>query len=130
LTRFQFDDPLANLTSVLDASELLKLQNLCRQVFVEETVRKYIVDITRATRTHESIQLGASPRASLGFHQACQALAAIRGRNFVIPDDVKYLAVPALSHRLIAKTEARLKGQSSDAIVSELIAALPVPVED
>ena len=109
---------------------MLKLQSLCRQVFVEETVRKYIVDITRATRTHESIELGASPRASLGLHFASQALAAVRGRDFVIPDDVKYLAVPALSHRLIAKTEARLKGHSSDAIVNELISTLPVPVED
>jgi MoxR-like ATPase len=130
LTRFQLDDPLVTLTSVLEASELLKLQSLCRQVFVEYTVRKYIVDIIRATRTHGSIELGASPRASLGLHLASQALAAIRGRNYVIPDDIKYLAAPALAHRLIAKTEARLKGHSSDAAVSELISTLPVPVED
>jgi MoxR-like ATPase len=130
LTRFQLDDPFVTLTSVLEASELLKLQSLCRQVFVEDTVRKYIVDIIRATRTHDSIELGASPRASLGLHMASQALAAIRGRNYVIPDDIKYLAAPALAHRLIAKTEARLKGHSSDAVVSELISTLPVPVED
>ena len=109
LSRFQQSNPLDTLTSVIEAAELLELQKLCRQVFVDDSVRDYITAITWATRSHEGIKLGASPRASLGLHLAAQALAAIRGRNFVVPDDVKFLAVPALAHRLISKTEARLR---------------------
>ncbi len=130
LSRFQQENPLDSLSSVLKAGELLELQKLCRQVFVEDSIRKYATAITRATRSHQAIKLGASPRASLGLHLASQALAAIRGRNYVIPDDVKYLAVPALAHRLISKTEARLRGQSLEAIVGEIVSAVPVPVED
>jgi MoxR-like ATPase len=130
LSRFQQEKPLDNLTSVIDARELLELQKLCRQVYVDDSLRNYVVAITRATRSHQGIRLGASPRASLGLHLASQALAAIRGRNYVIPDDVKYLAVPALAHRLISKTEARLKGQSLETIVSEVVSTVPVPVEE
>ena len=74
--------------------------------------------------------MGASPRASLGLNMASQALAAIRGRDYVIPDDVKYLTVPALAHRLIAKTETRLKGQSLEAVVNDIVSIVPVPVEE
>ncbi len=109
--------------------ELLELQQLCRQVYVEDSVRNYIVAIARATRGHQNIKLGASPRASLSLHLASQALAAIRGRNYVIPDDVKYLAVPALAHRLIIRAEARLRGRSLQNIVEEVVSAVPVPVE-
>ena len=129
LSRFQQSNPLDSLTSVIEAAELLELQKLCRQVYVDDSVRDYVTAITRATRSHEGIRLGASPRASLGLHLASQALAAIRGRNYVIPDDVKYLAVPALAHRLISKTETRLRGKSSESVVSEILAAIPVPVE-
>jgi len=130
LSRFQRDNPLDNLTSVIEAEELLELQKLCRQVYIEDSVRSYVTAITRATRNHQSIELGASPRASLGLHLASQALAAIRGRDYVIPDDVKHLSVPALAHRLISKTEARLRGHSSEAIVNEIVATVPVPVEE
>lgn len=130
LSRFQQENPLDNLGSVLEAEELLALQKLCRRVFVEDSVRDYTLAITRLTREHSSIELGASPRASLSLHQASQALAASRGRNYVIPDDVKYLAIPTLTHRLIAKTEARLKGKSTEAIIDEIISGVPVPVED
>jgi MoxR-like ATPase len=130
LSRFQESNPLDSLTSVIDTAELLELQKLCRQVYVDDSLRNYVVAITRATRSHQGIRLGASPRASLGLHLASQALAAIRGRNYVIPDDVKYLAVPALAHRLISKTEARLKGQSLETIVSEVVSTVPVPVEE
>jgi MoxR-like ATPase len=129
LTRFQQSNPLDNLKSVTDSQELLHLQKVCRQIFVEETVRRYIVTIIRATRTHADIKLGGSPRASLGLHQASQTLAAIRGRNYVVPDDVKYLAVPALAHRVIAKTEARLRGHSSEEIIKDMVSHLAVPVE-
>jgi MoxR-like ATPase len=130
LTRFQKENPLDNLKSVIEARELLELQQLCRQVYVEDSVRDYVVAITRATRNHPDVELGASPRASLGLHLASQALAAIRGRNYVIPDDVKYLSVPVLAHRLIAKTEASLKGRTREAIVSETVSKVPVPVEE
>ena len=130
LSRFQQDNPLDNLTSVVEAKELLELQKLCRQVYIDNSIRKYVVAITRATRTYQGIELGASPRASLGLHLASQALAALRGRNYVIPDDVKYLAVPTLAHRLIAKTEARLRGYSLEDIVNEVVSTIPVPVEE
>jgi MoxR-like ATPase len=130
LHRFQEDNPLNELTAVTDAKELLKLQKICRQVFVDESVRNYVVSVTRATRTHTDVKLAASPRASLSLHQAAQSLAAIRGRSYVIPDDVKYLAVPALAHRLMAKTEARLRGRSAEDIIKEILNHLPVPVED
>jgi len=115
---------------VIEAEQLRGLQKLCRQVYVEDSVRDYAIAITRATRSHQDIQLGASPRASLGLHLASQALAAVRGRDYVIPDDIKYLAVPALAHRLICRTEARLKGRSLEAIVHEVVSTVPVPVEE
>ena len=130
LTRFEQENPLDTLTAVTDSQELLKLQKLCRQVFVEDSIRNYIVEIIRATRIHADIKLGASPRASLGLHQASQTLAAIRGRGYVIPDDVKYLARPTLAHRIIARTEARLRGHSSDEIIKEILSKVPVPVEE
>ncbi len=130
LARFKEANPLEELQSVLEGSELLELQQLCRQVHIDDSVRNYMVAITRATREHPSVELGASPRASLGLHQACQALAALRGRNYVIPDDVKELAAPALAHRLLTRTEMRLKGQSAEAIIKEIVAQTPVPVED
>jgi len=129
LSRFQHSNPLDSLTSVIDNSGLVKLQELCRQVYIEESVRNYITDITGATRSHQEIKLGASPRASLGLYHASQALAAIQGRNYVIPDDVKYLSVPVLAHRVIVKTEARLRGQSSEKIIGEIVSTVPVPVE-
>ncbi len=130
LSRIRQENPLDNLTSVVETTELLELQKLCRQVHIDDSVCQYVVAITRATRTYQGIELGASPRASLGLHLASQALAAIRGRNYVIPDDVKYLAVPALAHRLIAKTETRLRGHSLEDVVNEIVATVPVPVEE
>ncbi len=130
LTRFQQSNPLDSLTSVLEVQELLELQKQCRQVYVDSSIRNYVTAITRATRSHGGIKLGASPRASLGLHLASQAFAAIRGRNYVIPDDVKYLAVPVLAHRLISKTEARLREQSLEAIVNDVVSTVPVPVEE
>jgi MoxR-like ATPase len=129
LSRFQRSNPLESLASVIERAELLELQKICRQVYVDASVRDYITAITWATRSHEGIKLGASPRASLGLNLASQALAAIRGRNFVVPDDVKFLAVPVLAHRLISRTEARLRGKSLESTVLDILAAVPVPVE-
>ena len=130
LSRFDGANPLDTLGSVIEAREIIEMQKLCRQVYVDDSIRDYTLAITRATREHQGIVLGASPRASLGLHQASQALAAIRGRNYVIPDDVKYLTLPALSHRLISRTETRLRGHTLENIISEILASVPVPVED
>jgi len=129
LQRFQQENPLDNLTPVVEASELLELQKLCRQVYVEESVRNYIVTIAQTTREHQGIKLGASPRASLSLYLASQSLAAIQGRNYVIPDDVKYLVTPVLAHRLVAKVETKLRGQSAESILEEIAFTTPVPVE-
>ena len=129
LIRFNESNPLDDLPSVLDAGEILDLQGKCRRVYVEDSVRRYITDLTRATRSHVKIKLGTSPRASLGLYLASQARAAIRGRDYVIPDDVKSLAIPVLAHRFIVKTEARMKGQSQEDILNEILAAVPVPME-
>lgn len=129
LCRFSEENPLDTLESVLSGDELLSLQKLCQQVFVEPSVAEYIVSLTRATREHPDIRLGASPRASLGIHHAARALAAIRGRGYVIPDDVKALAVPVLAHRLILKPEARLRGRTAKTLVEQILETVPVPAD-
>ncbi|MDD5510158.1 MAG: MoxR family ATPase [Dehalococcoidales bacterium] len=129
LRRFHQENPLASLSSVIEAEELLVLQKLSRQAYVEESVRRYLLAIIRATREHKSIELGASPRASLSLDLASRVLAAVRGRSYVIPDDVKYLAPPILGHRLIAKPEAKLRKHSTEAVLEEILAQIPVPVE-
>ena len=129
LSRFGRENPLDTLESVLSGEDILALQKICRRVFVEPSVAEYLVGLVRATRGHADIRLGASPRASLGLHQAAQALAAVRGRDFVIPDDVKALAVPVLAHRLILKPEARLRGRTEAAVIGELLETVPVPAE-
>lgn len=128
IERFQRDNPLQNLQSVIQSGELLELQAACREIYIEESVRNYIVDIIRATREHKGVELGASPRAALGLSAATRALAAIRGREYVIPDDAKYLALPVLSHRLILQAEASLKDQSAEAVLSEILGMVPVPL--
>jgi MoxR-like ATPase len=129
LFRFQSESPLESLPSVIEASELLQLRDICRKVYLEDSVRGYITSLTRATRQREDIRLGASPRASLGLNIASQALAAIRGRNYVLPDDVKHLAVAVLAHRIIPKTEARLRGHTAEDIIGHILNEVPVPVE-
>ncbi len=130
LLRFQQTNPLGELASVVEKTKLLELQKLCRQVYVEDSLRDYIVAITGATRTHKNVELGASPRSSLALQLASQSLAAIRGRNYVIPDDIKSLAVPVLSHRLVAKTKAQLQGHDTENIIKEVMSSVPVPVEE
>jgi MoxR-like ATPase len=130
LQRFQEENPLDNLKAVVEAAELLELQKLCRKVHVSESVRSYIVNITQATRSHAGIKLGASPRASLSLYLGVQSLAAIEGRNYVIPDDVKALATPVLTHRLIVKAETGLRGQTAESIVADVLSHVPVPVEE
>ncbi|HMO55737.1 MAG TPA: MoxR family ATPase [Roseiflexaceae bacterium] len=129
LTRYDRADPLATLGPVTNADEVRELQRLVRTVQIADPVRHYIVSIVRATRTSTDVQLGASPRASLALQRAAQALAALRGREFVIPDDVRELAIPILAHRLIVQAETRLRGRSAADVVQAAVAQVPVPVE-
>lgn len=130
LLRFMDDDPLERLESVIEVQELREIQQLCRNVFVEDTVLAYIVAIGRATRDHPGVRLGASPRSILGLRLASQAWAAIHGRDFVIPDDAKQMAAPVLSHRLITDLQYHLHGRASEDIIKEILDNLPVPVEE
>ncbi len=128
LLRFERENPLAELQQVVSSEEILELQRAVQSVRVEPVVRGYLVRVIRATRSHEDIVLGASPRASLGLYRACQVLAAIRGRDYVIPDDVKYLAPFVLSHRLVLKPQTRLRERTGREVVGEVLATVPVPV--
>lgn len=105
------------------------MQDEVRQVRVEESVRHYIVNVCRLTRDHEDIELGASPRATMALYRTCQALAAVGGREFVIPDDVKVMAPHVLTHRLVVSPQTRLRGRRPEEIIRELVDAVPVPVE-
>jgi MoxR-like ATPase len=129
LDRFLASNPIEELTPVIKSENVLELQRACRKVKIAPDVRQYIIQIVRATREQPSIELGASPRAMIGLSRTAQALAAIRGRDFVIPDDVKYLAPSVLSHRIIAEASVALKGRTSTEIVSDVLNSVPTPVE-
>lgn len=129
LLRFEAADPLQELQAVLSAEELLSLQRERAKVRVEESVRKYVVQVARATREHPAVQLGVSPRGTLALYQTAQALAAIRGRDYVIPDDIKELAPAVLTHRIIINPQTRLRGRTPEEIVEEALGSVPVPVE-
>lgn len=127
LERFQEKDPLKELSAVVSPEEIHGMQVARRAVRVSEAVRSYITAIVSATRSHPALRLGASPRGSLGLMRASQALSALRGRDYVLPDDVKALAVGVLAHRLILKEEERLKGATQESIAEAVLAATPVP---
>lgn len=129
LQRFRSDDPLTGLQPVTSPAEVLELIQARRQVRVEDSLRDYVVRIARATRHNADIQLGASPRATLALYQAAQALAAIQGRDYVLPDDVKAVAPPVLCHRLVIAPQAQLRGRNASELVADIVAAVPVPVE-
>ncbi|MBI4720307.1 MAG: MoxR family ATPase [Chitinivibrionia bacterium] len=129
LDRFQDADPLKELAPVAMPEEISALQQARRKIHVSPPVKEYIANIVIATRRMPSLRLGASPRGSLSLMRAGQALAAISGRDYVLPDDIKHLAVPVLAHRLILKEEERLKGQTQETIIEEIIGHTPVPVE-
>ena len=113
LTRFQIQDPLNSLQAVCSTEELIRAQNLYEHVFVSNSVLSYILAVIEATRNDEAILLGVSPRGSLALMKAAQAYAAIHGRNYVIPDDIKTLMVPVLAHRLILRTASSFSIKSS-----------------
>jgi MoxR-like ATPase len=121
LTNLRRAHPIDALSQVVDGMEVSKLQSDIWDVTVDDTVRSYIIRLVQATRHHFDLALGASPRGSLGLYRAAQALAAIRGRDFALPDDVKYLAPYILTHRLIVKPESALRGRTARAILTTLL---------
>jgi MoxR-like ATPase len=129
LLRFEQEDPLEALEPVAQTEEILAMQARVRTILVEDSVREYIVQVVRATREHAAIELGVSPRGTLSLYKTAQALAALRGRRFVIPDDVKYLAPAVLTHRIMISPQTRLRGRRPEEIVMEIVDTVPVPVE-
>jgi len=128
LSRFRTSSPELDLKPVAGGPEIVNLQALVTEVHVEPALQNYIVQVVQATRGHADVELGASPRASLGLFRCCQALAAIQGRAFVTPDDVKALATFALAHRMILKPQARLRERTAELIIDEILSQVPVPV--
>ncbi len=130
LERFRAEDPLQTLEPVTTPEEIISLQVERREIRVEESVRKYVVNVARATRENPEIELGASPRATLALYQASQAWAAINRRAYVIPDDVKKMAPHVLTHRLMIAAQAHLRGRRPEEMVADIVDSVPVPVED
>lgn len=129
LERFRAADPLPDLQPVTTPEEVQRLQVTRREIRVEESVRDYVVQVARATRAHNEVELGASPRATLALYAAAQAWAGIHGRDYVLPDDVKELAPHVLTHRLMIAPQAQLRGRTPEQLVADIVEAVPVPVE-
>jgi MoxR-like ATPase len=123
----QYQHPIHKIDQVLDADELLGAQESLKEVYVDPLIKSYIVEIVNRTRRHPEIYLGASPRGSLTLYRTAQAQAAIRGRDYVIPDDIKSLSPAALAHRMIVSPSARIKDVSSETVLRDILASVPVP---
>ncbi len=129
LTRFEESSPLDDLDAVVTAEELVRLNGMVARIYCEPSVRRYVVQLVQATRRHQALELGASPRGSLGLYRGARALAALRGRDYVLPDDVKFLAPYVLTHRAILSSQSRLRGGDATAVMQEIIGSVAVPVE-
>ena len=130
LGRQQYRHPLEALESNVSAEELIGAQEEVKKVFTANSVKDYVVTIVNQTRRHADVYLGASPRGSLSLYRACQARAAMDGRDYVLPDDVKALALPALSHRVIMNPAARLRDLSAEEVLTDILNGVPVPGGD
>ncbi|MCX7671491.1 MAG: MoxR family ATPase [Anaerolineae bacterium] len=119
--------PLEDIGQVVTAAELMTAQEAVKQVYVDDLIKEYIVDLATASRRHPDVYLGVSPRGSLALFKAARARAALEGRSYVIPDDVKALLVPTFAHRLIISPSARLKNVEAKAVVEQIAASVPVP---
>ncbi|WP_377891813.1 AAA family ATPase [Alkalihalobacillus sp. R86527] len=128
LNRTEHGHPIDSIESALEIDELISMQKKVREVFVEQSVKQYIIDIVSRTRHNTSIYLGASPRGSLSLMKAAQAYAFMRNRDYVLPDDIKYLAPYVLSHRVLLKSEAAFEGQQSEQIIKEIVQRVKVPI--
>ena len=127
MDRFREDDPLLKLEAVASPEQITELQRARKKIHLSLPVREYIADIVRVTRNDSSLRFGASPRGSLGLMRSGQALAALRGRDYVLPDDIKYLVSPVLSHRLILTEAERLRGGTPEHLLEEMMSQIPVP---
>jgi MoxR-like ATPase len=130
LTRLQKNHPIDELKSVVSADDVIAAQEAVRDVHVDDKVRRYILEMVHASRAHEDVLLGGSPRASIALFRTAQALAAVNGRDFALPDDVKKMAQPILAHRLILKPESRLRKRNATAVVKDLVEDAKVPITD
>ncbi|HEU4746367.1 MAG TPA: MoxR family ATPase, partial [Anaerolineales bacterium] len=130
LSEQQVRHPIESLKPVVKVNELLDAIEEIRQVYVSPTIQRYIIDLVGRTRQSGDVYLGASPRGSLALFRAGQARAALQGRDHVLPDDIKALAVPVLGHRVIVSPAARLRELSADRIVQEIVYTAPVPGGD
>lgn len=128
IDRYRAQDPLAELTPVCSCEEVLQMQETCRQIYVSESVGKYLVQIIQATREHPSLMMGVNPRGTLSYLHCVQAYAAIRGREYVTPDDVKELCIPVLGHRIMSYRTGQ--GGSTGEILEEILGRIPVPTEE
>ncbi len=128
LQRLQHGHPIDDLQPVATAAEVLACQEAVREVHVDDKVRRYVLDIVQGTRTHDDVQLGGSPRASIALFRTAQAHAAVHGRNFVQPDDVKRMVQPVLAHRVILRPESRLRKVTTAALLHEIVSDVRVPV--
>lgn len=128
MERFQEDDPLLSLAPVLHTTDIVNMQEKRKKIKVSRPIKQYIAGIVGATRQNAHFRFGASPRGSLGLMRAAQALSAIRGRDYVTPDDVKHLAIPVLAHRLILKDHEKLRGGAKSEFLSKIVETIPVPV--
>lgn len=124
LRNLRQEHPIESIGAVVDGRELLALQALIQEIYVEESLERYLLAIVRATRKHSEITLGASPRGSLALYKSAQALAALRGRDHVIPDDIKQLAPLTLAHRLIIKPESHLRGRTTSDILDDILSSV------
>jgi len=128
LRRYQRSDPLIDLRAVATAEDVLELQRQARDIHVSTDVRNYILQMARTTREHEAVDLGVSPRGTMALFKASQALAALRGRDYVIPSDVQHLCPPILAHRIYISPRIRLRGRTPAQVVAEITDTVPVPV--
>lgn len=128
LNRFQEEDPLIKLKPVATPGQMVKLQKAARKIIVSDLIKEYIVDVVEATRNSNLLSFGISPRGSLGLMYAAQALAGLRGREYVLPDDLKHLFESVLSHRLQVKSQERVRGITANEVLQEIAGNVAVPV--
>jgi MoxR-like ATPase len=128
LATYKEENPINKLEAVVTEEEIEAMKQEVEKVFVDESIQDYIIQITQLTRTHQDVYLGCSPRATLSLFNASRALAYIRGREYVIPDDVKELTSVTLAHRLILKSEAKIQSKNENSVLAEIVKSVRVPV--
>jgi MoxR-like ATPase len=128
LQRLQRGHPIDELGPVVSADEIIACQQAIRGVYLDGKIRRYLLEIVHKTREHEDVHLGGSPRASIALFRTAQALAAMAGRNYVLPDDVKRMTIPVLGHRLILRPESRLRKVTAASVINEIVPDVPVPI--